>query len=61
MLVMASALGEPVVCVIHQIKTNWVSELPINEKAWPVQMKKKRGFQSCDWGCDVFCNCIATP
>ena len=42
---MASTVAEPVCSVIHQIRANWAILLPSREKACPVQMVKKGGFQ----------------
>jgi hypothetical protein len=41
----ARALAEPVVWVIHHMRTNWVRELPMRERLWPPKKKAKFLFQ----------------
>ena len=53
MAAMARALVDPVVCVTHQIRTNCVSELPISDNAWPVQIVQKRKRHGRLWWAPV--------
>jgi hypothetical protein len=41
----ARTVAESVSLVSHQMRAKRTRALPTREKAWPIQMAKKRGFQ----------------